>query len=72
MDHVVCLDEGANELENLVKGNKSMILRGSDVKDLPYGNVYEGDTLYFISSLARERSRQEEMFHLSIIQEVIG
>jgi hypothetical protein len=27
-----------------------MILRGADVKDLPYGSVNEGDTLYFISS----------------------
>jgi hypothetical protein len=50
MDHVVCLDAGAQELENLVNGNKSMILRGADVRDLPYGSVYEGDTLYFITS----------------------
>jgi hypothetical protein len=50
MDHVVCLDAGAQELENLITGNKSMILRGADVKDLPYGSVNEGDTLYFISS----------------------
>jgi len=50
MDHVVCLDAGAQELENLVKGNKSMILRGADVRDLLYGSVYEGDTLYFTSS----------------------
>jgi hypothetical protein len=51
MDHVVCLDGEANELENLVRGNKSMILRGSDERDLPYGSVYKGDILYFISSL---------------------
>jgi hypothetical protein len=50
MDHVVCLDAGANELENLVSGNKSMILRGADVNNFPYGSVNEGDTLYFISS----------------------
>ena len=50
MDHVVCLDAGARELENLVNGNKSMILRGADVRDLPYGTVNEGDKLYFITS----------------------
>jgi len=50
MDHVVCLEASARELENLVNGNKSMILRGADVKDLPYGNVNEGDTLYFMNS----------------------
>jgi hypothetical protein len=50
MDHVVCLDAGARELENLINGNKSMILKGADVMDFPYGSVNEGDTLYFISS----------------------
>jgi hypothetical protein len=50
MDHVVCLDAGASELENLFNGNKSMILRGADVRDLPYGSVNKGDTLYFINS----------------------
>lgn len=51
MDHVVCLDGEANELENLVRGNKSMILRASDERDLPYGSVHNGDILYFINSL---------------------
>ena len=50
MDHVVCLDAGTQELENLVNGNKSMILRGADVKDLLSGSVKEGDILYFISN----------------------
>jgi hypothetical protein len=50
MDHVVCLDAGANELENLVKGKKSMIVRGADLTDLPCGSVNEGDILYFINS----------------------
>jgi hypothetical protein len=50
MDHVVCLEASSRELENLVNGNKSMILRGADVKNLPYGSVSEGDTLYFINS----------------------
>ena len=50
MDHIVCLDAGAQELENLINGNKSMIHRGADVRDLSYGSVYEGDTLYFITS----------------------
>jgi hypothetical protein len=51
MDHVVCFDAGAGELENLVSGNKSMIIRGSDIMDLPYGSVNEGDILYFISNV---------------------
>jgi hypothetical protein len=51
MDHVVCMDTGAHEFENLVNGNKSMILRGDDVGNLSYGNVQVGDTLYFINGL---------------------
>ena len=51
MDHVVCLDAGAKELENLINGNKSMIIRGSDERDFPYGSVNEGDILYFMSSI---------------------
>ena len=52
MDHVVCFDAGAGELTNLVNGSKSMIIRGSDIIDLPYGSVNEGDILYFISSVS--------------------
>ena len=49
MDHVVCLDAGAKELENLINGNKSMIIRGSDERDLPYSSTKAGDILYFMS-----------------------
>jgi hypothetical protein len=48
MDHLVCLDAGARELETLIEGNKSMILRGSDEINVPHGSVNEGDILYFI------------------------
>jgi hypothetical protein len=54
MDHVVYLDAGAKELENLVNGNKAMILRGADERKLPHGNVNEGDMLYFINNNGEE------------------
>jgi hypothetical protein len=47
MDHIMCLDAGAGELENLVSGNKSMIIRGSDFEYPPFGSMHEGDVLYF-------------------------
>lgn len=50
MDHVVYLDAKAKELENLVLGNKSMIIRGASGRKLPYGRVNEGDILYFINN----------------------
>lgn len=50
MDHVVYLDWRSRELENLVKGNKSMIIRGASGRKLPYGRVNEGDVLYFVNN----------------------
>ena len=50
MDHVVYLDASVKELENLVKGNKSMIIRGAAGRKLPHGRVNEGDILYFINN----------------------
>jgi hypothetical protein len=50
MDHVVYLDSKSNELENLVKGNKSMIIRGATGRKLPHGRVNTGDILYFVKN----------------------
>ncbi len=50
MDHVVYLDAKANELEKLLDGNKTMIIRGATGRKLPYGRVCEGDVLYFINN----------------------
>ena len=51
MDHVVCLDSDAKELENLMNGSKSMIIRGSDERDFPYSSVNAGDILYLMSCI---------------------
>lgn len=50
MDHIVYLDAKAREMENLLIGNKSMIIRGTSGRKLPHGRVGEGDTLYFINN----------------------
>ena len=52
MDHVVYLDAKANELEKLLNGSKTMIIRGATGRKLPYGRVNEGDILYFIKNNA--------------------
>lgn len=52
MDHVVYLDAKANELESLLDGRKTMIIRGATGRKLPYGIVSEGDVLYFINNNA--------------------
>jgi hypothetical protein len=48
MDHIVCLDADAKEIENLINGYKSMIICGADCIKPPHGIVNEGDILYFI------------------------
>jgi hypothetical protein len=55
MDHVVYLDAKAHELENLINGTKSMIIRGAEGRKLPHGKVYEGDILYFINNDGEEK-----------------
>jgi hypothetical protein len=57
MDHIVFLDSGARELENLVNGNKSMIIRGGAGRKIPHGRVSEGDVLYFIINNGEGRVR---------------
>lgn len=52
MDHVVYLDAKAKELEKLIEGSKTMIIRGATGRKLPYGRVNQGDVLYFINNNA--------------------
>ncbi len=50
MNHIVALDSGAKEIENLLTGAKSMIIHGADVICSPYGRITEGDVLYFVTN----------------------
>ena len=50
MDHVVYLDFKSGELEKLLAGKKTMIIRGASGRKMPYGRVNEGDTLYLLEN----------------------
>ncbi len=52
MDHIVYLDAKAKELEKLIDGSKTMIIRGATGRKMPYGRVNKGDILYFINNNA--------------------
>ena len=52
MDHVVYLDSAAKELDLLLSGQKTMIIRGATGRKLPYGRVSQADVLYFINNNA--------------------
>jgi hypothetical protein len=50
MDHVVYVDAKAHELDQLLSGSKTMIIRGASGRKLPHGRVRPGDDLYFIQN----------------------
>ena len=67
MDHVVYLDAAAKELESLLSGRKTMILRGATGRKLPHGRVDKGDMLYFINNnaegMVRAKAKVKSAFH---------
>jgi hypothetical protein len=67
MDHVVYLDAQTEELENLLSGSKTMIIRGATGRKLPHGRVDSGDMLYFINNNAegkvRAKAKVKSTFH---------
>jgi len=50
MDHVVYLDAKANELDLILSGSKTMIIRGAAGRKMPHGRVNEGDVLYLLEN----------------------
>lgn len=50
MDHIVYCESKAKELDKLLSGEKTMILRGAAGRKLPHGRVTEGDTLYLLEN----------------------
>ena len=65
MDHVVYVDHKAGELEKLVSGEKTIVIRGATGRKLPYGRVNMGDVLYFIRNngegLVRAKARVDRV-----------
>jgi hypothetical protein len=50
MDHLVYVDSEAKELERLLAGHKTIILRGSHEPVAPYNKIFEGDSLFLITT----------------------
>ena len=67
MDHIVYLDASANELDLLLTGQKTMIVRGATGRKMPYGRVNRADVLYFINNnaegLVLAKARVESVFN---------
>jgi len=67
VDHVVYLDAKAKEMESLLSGTKTMIIRGAAGRKMPYGRVDPGDVLYFINNNAegvvKAKASVKEVIH---------
>ena len=48
MQHVVYTEAKASELEQLLSGEKTMIIRSAPDRRIPYDKVEVGDTLFFL------------------------
>ena len=72
MDHVVYLDAQAKELENLLSGQKSMLIRGATGRKLPHGRVDAGDMLYFINNNAEGTVRARAQVAAAIHSEKLS
>jgi hypothetical protein len=53
MDHVVYVTRSSKELEGLFDGGRSVIVRGSRGRKVPYGCVAGGDRLFFATGTGR-------------------
>lgn len=73
MDHVVYIDAREKELEKLLSGTKSMIVRGAAGRKLPYGRVTAGDQLFFVQNdgecLVRARAQVVEVLNSEALSE---
>ncbi len=73
MDHVVYLDAAAKELDSLLAGRKTMILRGATGRKIPHGRVQPGDVLYLINNnsegVIRARANVESVFNTDKLTE---
>ncbi|MFA5471515.1 MAG: hypothetical protein WC219_05670 [Acholeplasmataceae bacterium] len=50
MEHLVYVDHKADELNKLLSLTKTKIIRGAAGRKLPYGRVFEHETLYFVEN----------------------
>ena len=67
MDHIVYVDAKASELEKLLDGTKTTIIRGAAGRKMPYGRVNPGDVLYLINNnaegLIRAKTKVKNVFN---------
>ena len=74
MDHLAYCDSKEKELEKLLSGKKSMLIRGAAGRKLPYGRVFAGEIIYFLENdgkgLIRAKGVIKSVFNSEKLSEV--
>ena len=67
MDHLIFLEEAWKEIEELLKGNKTMIIQGFDEINEPHWEIAKGDMLFFTynggKNEIRAKAVADDVFH---------
>jgi len=46
--HIVYYDDKEKDLEKMLDGSKTMVIRGAAGRKIPHSRIFEGETLYFM------------------------
>ena len=61
MIHIVICDNKNKELEKIVSGERTILLRGSASRRVPHSRIFINDELYFV-----EKGSNEAMYHADV------
>lgn len=61
MIHIVICDNKYNELEKIIKGERTILLRGSSSRRIPHSRIFINDELYFV-----EKGNNEAVYHAHV------
>ncbi len=61
MEHVVFCDKKNGELENIINGKQTMIIRATQSRRIPHSRVFKGENLYFLNKNSNEIKYKAEV-----------
>ncbi|MCU7496050.1 MAG: hypothetical protein HF314_11470 [Ignavibacteria bacterium] len=71
MDHIVYVEASSKEMNKILNGEKTMILRGASGRKMPYGRVETGDVLYFMNNngegVVKARANVKSVFNSEML-----
>lgn len=62
MIHIVICDNKYKELEKIINGERTVLLRGSASRRIPHSRIFVNDELYFV-----EKGSKESIYHAHVV-----